>query len=138
MKESAKKYSVINLNLGALRELTPSVNDLLMVFLVVDVVPLSSSKEGPKLTVLAKDQRSIQDCKGIYFPLAHKNQSQCLEENQSNQREIIRAEFIQRQHSKTSKESFATLAVLFWSLSPRHGTLFGLCIWIDDTMCLIL
>lgn len=72
LKENAKKYSVINLNLGALRELTPSVDDPLMVLLVVDIVHLSSSKEGPKLTVLAKDQRSIQDCKRIYFPLAHK------------------------------------------------------------------
>ena len=78
MKESAKKYSVINLNLGALRELTPSVDDPLMVFLVVDVVPLSSSKEREELTVLAEILRSIQDCKRIYFPLAHKDQSHFL------------------------------------------------------------
>lgn len=78
MKENAKKYSVINLNLGALRKLTPSVDDPLMGYLVVDAVPLSNSKERAKLTVLAKDQRSIQDCKGIYFPLAHKDQSHLL------------------------------------------------------------
>ena len=39
MKESAKKYSVINLNLGVLRKLAPAIVDPLMGFPVVDDVP---------------------------------------------------------------------------------------------------
>lgn len=131
--------------LWALRKLAPSVVDPLMGFPVVNVVPLSSSKEVPKLIVLAEilHQRSTQDWKGIYFSLAHKDHSPILQvfgRRWWTVRSKRNPSYIS--HTKATFRDFQgklyNVGCSFWSLSPRHGTLFGLCIWIDDTVCLIL
>lgn len=103
LKEKAKKYSVINLNLGALRKLTPSVDDPLMGYLVVDAVPLSSSKEGPKLAVLAKKHSKLH---------TKINPSAWKRINPIKEKSFVLKSYKDK-HLETSKKSFATLVVLF-------------------------